>query len=76
MAAAKRVSVTIQMLWPSATTNNGGLAAAKLITNFCIRNKGFWAILAILAHKKLTIAFRAKLRVENLVNFFYRLQRL
>ena len=32
MVAAKRVSVTIQMLWPSATTNNGGLAAAKLIT--------------------------------------------
>ena len=32
MAAAKRVSVTFQMLWPSATTNSGGLAAAKLIT--------------------------------------------
>ena len=30
--AAKRVSVTFQMLWPSATTKSEGLAAAKLIT--------------------------------------------
>ena len=32
MAAAKRVSVTFHMLWPLATTNCGGQAAAKLIT--------------------------------------------
>ena len=32
MAAVKRVTVTFQMLWPSATMNSGGLAAAKLIT--------------------------------------------
>ena len=30
--AAKRVSVTFQMLWLSATMNCGGLAAAKFIT--------------------------------------------
>ena len=32
MAAMKRVTVTFQMLWPSATMNSGGLAAANLIT--------------------------------------------
>ena len=35
--AAKSVSMTSQMLWPSATRNSGGLAAAKVCTKLAAK---------------------------------------